>query len=132
VRIHDHYGGSSVPRNLFAGPGARASHWYDGIVSAYHGAMNWIGDLTGFDNGHFSLGNVGLSGSNAAAASAVGDEIVVTARRVTDPIVHFYSGWEARGRTNNAVPEAGYYPAANAGIQSMPPARAVLREMAAQ
>jgi hypothetical protein len=77
------------------GGGRSSGHWYDGVVSAFHGAMNWIGDLTGFDNGSFSLGNVGLSGSNAAAANEAWDGVITVTAPARQAVDDFFAGWNA-------------------------------------
>lgn len=78
------------------------------------GVGDFFGDLLGFDEGRFSLGNIGLSGANAAAVDEAWDGVLTVTAPVREawddfsaPVVQFYHGWEARGRTNNAVPEAG-------------------------
>ena len=45
------------------------------------GGGDFFGDLLGFDNGSFSLGNIGLDAQSSAAVAEIGEEIVVTAPR---------------------------------------------------
>ena len=75
------------------GGGRSSGQWYDGVVSAFHGAMNWIGDLTGFDNGSFSLGNIGLSGSNAAAANEAWDGVITVTAPARQAVDDFFGAW---------------------------------------
>lgn len=75
-----------------------------------------LGDLIGFDEGRFSLGDIGLNAQRSAAFAEVGDDIVVTANRVSTEGRGFFMGWDVAGYSS--VRPMENHPGAALGIET--------------
>jgi YD repeat-containing protein len=71
----------------------RGGGFFGWLGEAWDGALNWLGDLTGFDNGRFSAGNLGLRGANAAAIDEAWDGVVIVTAPARRAVDDFFAGW---------------------------------------